>query len=235
MSLTGPVDGDPTRVGLPIADLLAGMFGAFGVMAALRERELTGVGRAVETSLLAAVTSVHAFHGAGWLTAGVDPARTGNRHPSIAPYGTFHCSDAALVIAVGSEALWQRFCRVVGIAPDREDVATNADRVAHVDSLQAEIDDLLSGRKVEDVLAELVAAGVPAGRIRTLPEVYDWEQVRHLGLVHQLTHSTLGDIAVPGGALRYDGSTAATSHAAAAARPARGPRVGGTMVGPDTH
>ncbi len=161
MSLTGPVDGDPTRVGLPIADILAGMFGAFGVMSALRERETTGVGRAVETSLLAAVTSVHAFHGAGWLTAGVDPVRTGNRHPSIAPYGTFRCADAAVVIAVGSEALWRRFAAVVGIAHDRADVATNALRVAHVDALQAEIDGLLADRKADDVLAELVAAGSP--------------------------------------------------------------------------
>ena len=210
MGLTGSADGDPTRVGLPIADLLAGMFGAFGVMSALRERAATGRGRAVETSLLAAVTSVHAFHGAGWLTAGVEPRRTGNRHPSIAPYGSFRCADSALVIAVGSESLWRRFAAVVGLDPDRPDIATNRDRVGGVDALQAEIDGLLSDRKAEDVLADLVAAGVPAGRIRTLPEVYDWEQVRHLGLVHHLTHSTLGDVAVPGGALRYDGTTAAS-------------------------
>jgi formyl-CoA transferase len=99
----------------------------------------------------------------------------------------------------------------VGDADDREDVATNAVRVAHVDALQAEIDALLGDRKAEDVLAELVAAGVPAGRIRTMPEVYGWEQVRHLGLVHHLAHATLGDIAVPGGALRYDGTTAAST------------------------
>ena len=114
------------------------------------------------------------------------------------------------MIAVGSEALWRRFAAVVGIAHDRADVATNALRVAHVDALQAEIDGLLAERKADDVLAELVAAGVPAGRIRTMPEVYDWEQVRHLGLVHRLTHPTLGDVAVPGGALRYDGVTAAS-------------------------
>jgi crotonobetainyl-CoA:carnitine CoA-transferase CaiB-like acyl-CoA transferase len=192
-------------VGLPIADILAGMFGAFGVMSALRERESTGVGRAVETSLLAAVTSVHAFHGAGWLAAGVDPVRTGNRHPSIAPYGTFRCADAAVVIAVGSETLWRRFAAVVGIAHDRADVATNAVRVAHVDALQAEIDGLLADRKADDVLAELVAAGVPAGRIRTMPEVYDWEQVRHLGLVHELAHPVLGQVSVPGPALMMGG------------------------------
>lgn len=209
MGLTGPADGEATRVGLPISDLLAGMFGAFGVMSALHEREHTGTGRAVETSLLAAVTAVHAFQGAGWLSAGAEPRRTGNRHPSIAPYGTFRCADAAMVIAVGSEALWRRFAPLVGIDPDRPDVATNRDRVAGVDALQAEIDALLADRKADDVLAELVAAGVPAGRIRTLPEVYAWEQVRHLGLIHTLSHPSLGEVSVPGGALRYDGATAA--------------------------
>jgi crotonobetainyl-CoA:carnitine CoA-transferase CaiB-like acyl-CoA transferase len=211
MSLTGPVDGEPTRVGLPIADILAGMFGAFGVMSALHERERTGVGRAVETSLLAAVTAVHAFQGAGWLAAGAAPVRTGNRHPSIAPYGTFRCSDSSLVIAVGSEALWRRFAAVVGIPHDRPDVATNALRVAKVEELQAELEALLADRKADDVIAELVDAGIPAGRIRAMPEVYDWEQVHHLGLVHHLAHATLGDVAVPGGALRYDGTTAAST------------------------
>lgn len=211
MSLTGPADGEPTRVGLPIADILAGMFGAFGVMSALHERERTGTGRAVETSLLAAVTAVHAFQGAGWLAAGVDPVRTGNRHPSIAPYGTFRCADSSLVIAVGSEALWRRFAAVVGIPHDRPDVATNALRVGKVAELQAELEALLADRKADDVIAELVDAGIPAGRIRTMPEVYDWEQVHHLGLVHHLAHATLGDVAVPGGALRYDGTTAAST------------------------
>jgi len=210
MSLTGDADGDPTRVGLPIADILAGMFGAFGVMSALREREATGVGRAVETSLLAAVASVHAFHGSGWLNGGRVPARTGNRHPSIAPYGTFRCADASLVIAVGSESLWRRFAAVVGIDPARPDVATNRDRVGNVDALQAEIDGLLADRAAEDVLAELAREGVPAGRIRSIPEVYEWEQVHHLGLVHQLQHTTLGRVAVPGGALRYDGAASAS-------------------------
>ena len=211
MSLTGTPDGEPTRVGLPIADLLAGMFGAFGVMTALAEREQTGRGRAVETSLLAAVTAVHAFHGAGWLSAGVEPGRTGNRHPSIAPYGTFRCADTSVVIAVGSESLWRRFATVVGLDPDREDIATNRLRVGRVEDLQVEIERLLAGRKADDVLAELDAAGVPAGRIRTVPEVYDWEQVRGLGLVHSMIHPTLGAVTVPGGALRFDGAMSAST------------------------
>ncbi|MGR6965350.1 CaiB/BaiF CoA transferase family protein [Geodermatophilus sp. URMC 61] len=208
MSLTGAPEGEPTRVGLPIADLLAGMFGAFGVTAALKEREATGLGRAVETSLLAAVVGVHAFHGSGWLAAGVPPVRTGNRHPSIAPYGVFPCADASIVVAVGSESLWRRFAVVVGLDPDRPDIARNDDRVRNVHALEAEIGEALSGWKADDMLAELETAGVPAGRIRTLPEVYAWEQVRHLGLVHEVVHPTLGPVSVPGSALRIDGAPA---------------------------
>jgi formyl-CoA transferase len=210
MSITGDLSGAPTRVGVPISDILSGMFGAFGVMAALTERTRTGRGQAVETSLLAAVAAVHTFHGAGWLTAGQVPARTGNRHPSIAPYGTFNCADADIVIAIGSESLWKRFAPVVGMDPNRPDIANNSARVSGVDALQREIDELLSQRKADDVLDELDQAGIPAGRIRTIPEVWDWEQVRHLGLRHLLEHPQLGAIEVPGGPLRYDGAAVAS-------------------------
>jgi crotonobetainyl-CoA:carnitine CoA-transferase CaiB-like acyl-CoA transferase len=213
MSLVGEPGGEPTRVGLPIADLLAGMFGAYGVTLALTERSRTGVGSRVDTSLLSAVVGIHAFHGAGWLAAGVEPRRTGNRHPSIAPYGTFRCADAEVVIAVGSESLWQRFAAVVGLDPARPDIATNGQRVAVVDELEAEIDAALAERSADDVLAELLAAGVPAGRIRTIPEVYAWEQVRHLGLVHDLQHPLLGAISVPGPPLMMDGVPMATRQA----------------------
>lgn len=211
MSLVGEPDGDPTRVGLPIADLLAGMFGAYGVSLALRERDRTGKGGRVDTSLLGAVVGIHAFHGAGWLTAGVEPRRTGNRHPSIAPYGTFQCQDAKLVIAVGSESLWRRFAAVVGLDPDRADIATNSRRVGVVEALEVEINEILRNRPADDVLAELLDAGVPAGRIRTLPEVYAWEQVEHLGLVHRMQHPLLGEIGVPGPPLMLDGVPMATS------------------------
>ncbi|MHC9294734.1 CaiB/BaiF CoA transferase family protein [Mycobacterium sp. LTG2003] len=196
MTLTGRPGGPPQRVGIPIADLLAGLFGAFGVMTALRARERTGRGQHVETSLLAAVVGVHVFHGVGWLAAGVEPVLTGNRHPSIAPYGVFGCADADIVIAVGSEALWRKFAPIVGLDAARPDIATNVDRVSRADELQKEIDTLLADRHADDVLAALDAAGVPAGRIRTVPEVYDWEQVR-ASMVTTLTHPTLGDIDMP--------------------------------------
>ena len=201
MALTGQPGGSPQRIGLPMADILAGLFGAYGVMTALRARELTGRGQHIETSLLAAVVGVHVFHGVGWLSAGIEPVLTGNRHPSIAPYGVFGCADADIVIGVGSESLWRRFAPIVGLDPDRADIATNIERVARADALQKEIDALISDRLAADVLGALDDAGVPAGRIRTVPEVYDWEQVRE-SMILTLPHPTLGDLAVPGSPLR---------------------------------
>ena len=120
MSLTGSGPDDPQRVGVPIADLLAGMYGAYGVLAALHERQRTGRGQVVRTSLLAAVVGVHAFQGTRWTVAGEVGRAQGNHHPSIAPYGLFHCRDGAVQIAVGSEGLWQRLCEGFGIDPAAE-------------------------------------------------------------------------------------------------------------------
>lgn len=203
MSLTGDPDGPPQRVGVPISDILAGMFGAFGVTSALQDRARTGVAHHVDTSLLASVLGVHVFHGAGWLTADREPQRTGGRHPSIAPYGVFRCSDADIVIAVGSESLWRRFAISLGLPADRPDIATNGDRIANVDALEAEINGLLAPRTADEVIGDLSEAGVPVGRIRTIPEVYDWKQVIDAKMTDRVTHETLGDIDLPGAPVRW--------------------------------
>ncbi|SDW89467.1 CoA-transferase family III [Arthrobacter sp. cf158] len=109
MSLTGPGPDDPQRVGVPIADLLAGMNGAIGVLAALVERDRTGQGKVVRTSLLASLIGVHAFQGTRTTVAGEVPQAQGNHHPSIAPYGLFACKDSGVQISVGSEKLWASF------------------------------------------------------------------------------------------------------------------------------
>src|SRR6187200_609257 len=130
MSLTGSGPGDPMRVGVPIGDLLAGMYGAYGVVAALNERHRTGKGTVVRTSLLASVVGVHAFQGTRWTVAGEVGRSAGHHHPSIAPYGLFHCRDGSVQIAVGSEGLWQRLCSAFGHDATAEGVGTNAERVA---------------------------------------------------------------------------------------------------------
>ena len=203
MSLTGEPDGDPLRVGLPIADILAGMFGAYGVLAALRERDRSGQGQRVDTSLLAAVVAVHAYHGAGRLLTGEEPRRTGNRHPSIAPYGVFRCSDANIVIAVGSESLWHKFAAALGLDPDAPGMGSNIERVARVVEVERAVNAVLGNRTADEAMALLEEAGVPAGRIRTIGEVYASPQVQHLGLIERMTHPTLGEVHVPGTPLRW--------------------------------
>src|SRR3954470_10790889 len=133
MSLTGSGPDDPQRVGVPIADLLSGMYGAYGVLAALHERTTTGVGTVVRTSLLAATVGVHAFQATRWTVAGEVGRAQGNHHPSISPYGLFHCRDGSVQIAVGSEGLWRRLCEGFGLDPAAPGLATNSERVAHRD------------------------------------------------------------------------------------------------------
>lgn len=205
MSLTGPDPDSPTRIGVPIGDLLAGMYGAYGVLAALHERERTGLGRVVRTSLLAAIVGVHAFQGTNYTVAGQVGRAQGNLHPSLQPYGSYRCRDAIIQVAVGSEGLWARFAPLVGIAADDPRFAVNADRVVHRDELTAVINEAFVGRGVDELLAELVGAGIPAGEVRTLDRVYEWEQTRSQGLLLDLVHSTLGAVRVPGPAVRLDG------------------------------
>lgn len=198
MSLTGPVGGPPTRMGVPITDILSGMFGAYGVVAALRERETSGRGQRVTTSLLAAAVAVHTFQGTRWTMAGEVPEPSGNRHPTITPYGSFRCRDGWITIAVGSEGLWRRFAPLVGIDPEEPGLATNRDRRERVDALEARITAALAADDVGTWMERLEAAGVPAGRIRTLDQVYGWEQVHHLGLVDEVVHPRLGAMRLPG-------------------------------------
>jgi crotonobetainyl-CoA:carnitine CoA-transferase CaiB-like acyl-CoA transferase len=125
MSLTGPSPDEPQKVGVPIGDLLAGMYGAYGVLAALHERGRTGRGQVVRTSLLASLVGVHAFQGTRWTVAGEVGRAQGNHHPSICPYGLFRCRNGVVQIALGSEGLWRRFCAGFGLDPDAEGHATN--------------------------------------------------------------------------------------------------------------
>lgn len=203
MSFTGPLGGPPTKVGVPIADILAGMFGAFGVASALAERERSGRGQRVTASLLGGIVGIHTFQGTRWLIAGDVPEPGGNRHPTIAPYGAYECADGEINIAVGSEGLWRRFAPLVGIDPEDGRFATNGDRVARVDELEREIAPALGSAGVDEWVERLDEAGVPAGRIRSLDEVYSSPQVKHLGLVDIVEHSTLGEIRLPGSPLSY--------------------------------
>lgn len=203
MALTGSGPGDPQRVGVPIADLLAGMYGAFGVLAALRQRDRAGVGTVVRTSLLAAVVGVHAFQGTRWTVAREAGEAQGNHHPSIAPYGLFRCRDGAVQIAVGSDGLWRRFCAEFDLDPNADGVATNPERVAARDRVIALVESAFAGQDAEPLLGRLAEAGIPAGRVRSIDEVYSWDQVASQGLLVEVDHPTLGSITLPGPPLRF--------------------------------
>jgi len=222
MSLTGPDPDHPTRVGVPIGDLLAGMYGAYGVVAALHERHTTGRGRVVRTSLLAAIVGVHAFQGTRHTVAGEVPHAQGNHHPSITPYGLFRCRDGMLQIAVGSEGLWRRFAAAFGLDPDAPGMATNAERVGHRDAVNAAVDAAFADRPLAELLPELARAGVPAGEVRTLDRVYGWDQTRSQGLVIDVDHPVLGRIELPGPPLRFDDNAHAGGRAEHLPPPALG-------------
>ncbi|HEX3803500.1 MAG TPA: CoA transferase [Solirubrobacteraceae bacterium] len=205
MSVTG-LDQSPVKVGVPIADLMAGTYGTLGVLAALRARDEDGLGQVVSTSLLAGQIGIHCFQGTRWLVAGEVPGPAGNQHPTVCPYGTFQTATAPVVIAVGNDAIWCRFAPLIEINPDEARFATNPDRVEHRHELESLITDVFSRRPAEDWLATLALASVPAGEVRTLDRVYEWEQVRDQGLVMRVDHPTLGTIELPGNPLHFSRS-----------------------------
>jgi crotonobetainyl-CoA:carnitine CoA-transferase CaiB-like acyl-CoA transferase len=206
MSLTGSGPDDPQRVGVPIADLLSGMYGAYGVLAALNERHRTGRGTVVRTSLLASVVGVHAFQGTRWTVAGEVGRAQGNHHPSIAPYGLFHCRGGSVQISVGSEGLWRRFCEGFGLDPLAEGLATNPERVARRERVIEVVEAAFADWDAEPLLARLAEVGVPAGKVRTLDEVYAWDQTASQGLLVDVEHSSLGRLTLPGPPLRFFGA-----------------------------
>jgi formyl-CoA transferase len=203
MSLTGSSPDDVQRVGVPIGDLLAGMYGAYGVLAALHERASTGRGQVVRTSLLAAIVGVHAFQGTQYTVAGEVGRAQGNHHPSLAPYGLFATADGRVQLAVGSDSLWRSLCEVIDLDPQTPAFATNADRVANRSELIATIEKAFADQASTTVLAKLEAAGIPAGVLRSIDEVYAWPQTRSQGLVVEVDHPTLGTIELPGPPLRF--------------------------------
>jgi len=201
MSVTGPSADQPTRVGVPIGDILAGMYGAYGVLAALHERQRTGRGQVVRTSLLAAVIGAHAYQGTRWTVAGEIPRPVGNQHPSICPYGLYHAADGLVQIAVGSDALWRRLAPAFGL--DRPQWALNRNRVRDHEAVNDAVNAAFGRYPAAEVLARMDELGVPAGRVRDLAEVYGWEQTASQGLLIDVDHAALGTITLPGPPLRF--------------------------------
>jgi crotonobetainyl-CoA:carnitine CoA-transferase CaiB-like acyl-CoA transferase len=223
MSVTGPGPEDMQRVGVPIADLLGGIHGVLGALAALLERERTGRGKIVRTSLIAGIVGVQAFQGTRATIAGETPEPQGNHHPSLAPYGLFRCADGAVQISVGNENLWAKFCAAFDLDPQAEGMTGNAERVANRQTVIEVVESAFASWNAADLLAKLGEAGIPAGTVRTIPEVYEWEQALSQHLKVTVDHPVLGEVALPGSPLRFfdveDGAEVETTRLAHTAPP----------------
>ncbi|GAC1441976.1 MAG: CoA transferase [Mycobacteriales bacterium] len=201
MGITG-VD-VPTRVGVPVADLTAGLIGVIGILTGLLERHRSGRGQQVHTSLLAGMIALHTFQATRYLVGGEIPGRSGNSHPTVAPYGLFWTADAPVVLAIGNQDIWRRFAPLVGLDPEHEDYRTNAVRLANSAALDGIINEQLAAFPVAHWLPVFEQNGIPAGQVKSLDKVYEDPHVRAEGLVIDVEHPTLGTLQLPGNPLRF--------------------------------
>jgi crotonobetainyl-CoA:carnitine CoA-transferase CaiB-like acyl-CoA transferase len=184
MSLTGVPDGEPMKSGVAFADIFTGLYGVIAIQAALAERARTGQGAHLDLALLDSQVGVLANQAMNYLAAREEPARIGNAHSNIVPYQAFQARDQYLIIAVGNDRQFRSLCRILGaeaLAAD-PDYATNPTRVRNRDALLGRLMPLIAQRAAADLLGALRAAGVPAGPINTLGQVFADPQVRHRGL-----------------------------------------------------
>jgi len=194
MSITGAPGKGPMRVGIPIADLCAGLYAAIGVLVALLERDVSGSGQHVQTSLLEAQIAMLDFQATRWLIEGEVPKQAGNNHPTMIPTGVFETADGAINLAVTGQIIWERFCRAVGA----EDLMVNPDytsaklRSQNRDALGEEINRRLRQKPSAEWMAIFEKAEVPAGPIYAIDEVFSDPQVKHLKMSEQVDSHPLG-------------------------------------------
>ena len=188
MSITGAPGGGPMRVGIPVADLSAGLLCAMGILVALLEREVSGEGQWVKTSLLQAQIFMLDFQAARWLMEKDIPPQAGNDHPTSIPTGVFKTSDGYINIATTGGRIWHRFAETLGAPdlPSRAEYATAPDRSKNRKALNAEINKLTETKSSETWVREFNAAGVPCGPIYSIDEVFEDAQVKHLGIAQDV-------------------------------------------------
>jgi len=213
MSVTGEADDPPLKAGVSQADIVAGLWLLNGILAALYARERSGRGQRIDTSLLDGQIGLLAYHATNAWATGETPARLGNRHPNLMPYGTFRCRDAWITIGAGNDALFGALCRALGpatsvLAADPR-FATGPERVRNRSALDAALDTALGMLDADDALARLRAAGVPSGRVRTVPEALADPQVATRGMVVPLPHPSIPDFRVTGLPIRLSATPGA--------------------------
>ena len=194
MSITGDPGGEPQKVGVAVSDLTTGMMAAYGIMAALFHRERTGEGQRVDLSLLESQVAWLANVASNFLTTGKRPARYGNAHPNIVPYQALRAADGSLVVAVGNDLQFQRFCTALG-QPDLADdprFVTNQQRVLHREALLALLEPLMASQPAASWVSLLRQHGIPCGPINAVSDVFADPQVLHREMLTEIPHPTAG-------------------------------------------
>lgn len=200
MAITGFEGGEPVRAGIPIADLLTGLFGAYGVLAALQARERTGRGQEVNTSLLESMVGMLAFQGVRYLNGAGAPPPAGNHHPINAPYGVFKAQDGFLTIGATGDKRWPQFCQIIGAPEFLEDerFKTNGGRHENRYLLADMISEKLQAKIADEWEVILNEAGIPCGPIYGIDQALDHPQVRHREMVVEKEHPTMGTVQLLG-------------------------------------
>ena len=207
MSLTGQKETGPTRVGIPVGDVVAGMWAALGVQAAVIQRHATGRGQMVETSLLAGLIGLLTVQGQRQLSLGDTPGVAGNDHPVVCPYGMFEASDGPFNMAAATEDMWVKLCRLLGMDdwitdPEFRD---NAGRNRNREAVKTRLNQKFAARGKMEWTLELVKLGLPAGPIFTLDQVFADQHVNETGIVEEIDHPTLGRLRLVANPLRMGG------------------------------
>jgi len=184
MSVTGAPDGQPQKVGVAVADIFTGVYAATAILAALVQRGRTGEGQHIDMSLLDVATSIMANQAMNYLTTGTPPGRMGNAHPNLAPYAVFDCADGWIILATGNDGQYRKLCSLLGLTDmaDAPEYRTNADRIANRATMTTRLTGATQTWAMADLLAACEAAGVPAGPINDLAQVFADPQVQARGL-----------------------------------------------------
>jgi crotonobetainyl-CoA:carnitine CoA-transferase CaiB-like acyl-CoA transferase len=210
MSVTGERDGEPgagpQKIGVPIVDIMTGMYASVAVLAALARRNETGKGDTIDIAMLDVQTAFLANQAMNYLVSGKTPVRNGNKHPNIQPQDVFKCRDGHIVIAVGNDSQFEKFCNVLGMDAwaKNPDFATNAARVTNLPVLHTEITKLLGTNDLDHWIEALSAQGVPCGPINTIPMVFEDPQVKHRGLLRDIEHPLSGTVPQVTSPMRFE-------------------------------